>query len=218
MKTVENEVGDILEFIRNSLAGIKHGGMDNLSKFARRNGLLEKNLTNFLGYERTSNPTIRITYKILRGLLGKPPITLNGKDNFLYIPLVEGRIAANPGGLIPGDAVESQICIPCAELHGRHDLVAVRLAPGADSMEPALRPGDLVVIDRGDREITPRGLYAVRLPDLESCTIKRLQLIPDQNIVLLLSVNLKYEPLPVPYHEHLIIGRVIWSLTDWISK
>lgn len=135
---------------------------------------------------------------------------------YLSVPLVEGRIAANPAGLIPGDAVESQIMLNRSELCGRHNLVAVRLAADADSMEPSLHPGDLVVIDRGDQEITPRGLYAVRLPDMESCTIKRLQLISDQNIILLLSDNPKYEPLPVASHEHLIIGRLIWSLTNWL--
>lgn len=139
-------------------------------------------------------------------------------SEYLQVPLVEGRIAANPAGLIPGESVESQVWLPRSELCGRSELVAVRLASGADSMEPSLHPGDLVVIDRGDREITPRGLYAVRLPDLESCTIKRLQPVPDKPYVLLLSDNPKYDPLPVDWHENLIIGRVVWSWTNWVRS
>jgi SOS-response transcriptional repressor LexA len=73
-----------------------------------------------------------------------------------------------------------------------------------------------VIIDRSDREITPRGLFAVRLPDLESCTIKRLQPVPDKPYVLLLSDNPKYNPLPVDWHDHLIIGRVVWSMSNWV--
>lgn len=164
------------------------------------------------------NPEFRIVFQLAYALLGRSPLSLKEPlQEYVTIPQVEGRIAANPAGLIPGDAVESQVWLHRAQLCGRHDLVAVRLAHDADSMEPSLHPGDLVVIDRGDREITTRGVYAVRLPDLESCTIKRLQLIPDQNIVLLLSDNPKYEPLPMPCHEHLIIGRVVWSLTNWVK-
>lgn len=211
----EKEVGDILEFIRTSLAHIKHEG-EGLSQFARNNYLKEKNLTDFLRYDRFSNPKIKTTYKVLRGLLGRPPISLNGKDQYLSIPLVEGRIAANPRGLIPGEAIESLVWLHRSQLGGRHDLVAVRLGPDADSMQPALHPGDLVIIDRADQEITARGLYAVRLPDLESCAVKRLQLLPDHRHVLLLSDNPAYEPLPLEWHEHLIIGRVVWSWTNWV--
>jgi hypothetical protein len=77
MRKADKEIGDILEFIRDSLARIKHGGEESLTNFARHNGLLQKNLTNFLSYGPTSNPSIKITYKILRGLLGRPPISLN---------------------------------------------------------------------------------------------------------------------------------------------
>ncbi len=138
-------------------------------------------------------------------------------SDYLAVPLVEGRIAANPRGLIPGEAVESLIWLHRDQAGSRRHLVAVRLGSEADSMLPTLHPGDLIIIDRDDKDITPRGLYAVRLPDLESCTIKRLQLISDKNIILLLSDNPNYEPLPVPCNEHLIIGRVICSWTSWIK-
>lgn len=138
------------------------------------------------------------------------------QDEYAAVPLVQGNIAANPTGEIPGDAVESRLWLHKAELGSRHDLVAVRLGNNADSMTPALHPGDLVVIDRADREITAHGLYAVRLPDMESCAIKRIQPVPGKEYILLLSENTHYPPEPVPWHEHLIIGRVIWSWTNWV--
>lgn len=148
-------------------------------------------------------------------LLGLEKLPDYLKD-YTSVPLVEGRIAAHPDGLIPGDAVESYLWLHRSQLGGRRDLAAVRLGPEADSMEPALHPGDLVIIDRHDCEVVPRGLYAVRLPDLESCAVKRVQPVPGQPYVLLLSDNPKYDPLPVEWHEHLIIGRVIWSSTNWV--
>jgi SOS-response transcriptional repressor LexA len=138
--------------------------------------------------------------------------------NQVLIPLVSGRIAANPAGEIPGDAVEQQLFLPLEQMGGRKNLVAVRLGPEADSMEPSLHRGDLIIIDREDREISPRGLYAVRLPDLESCAVKKLQALPDGKHVLLISDNPAYAPAAVEWHEYLIIGRVIWSETSWLRQ
>jgi len=139
------------------------------------------------------------------------------QDEYLEVPLVKGRIAANPAGQIPGDAVETRLWLPKAQLHGHRDLVAVRLGEEADSMTPTLRPGDTVVIDRADKEIVPHHLFAVRLPDMESCAVKRVQKVPDKDFLLLLSDNRAYPPEPVPLHDYLIIGRVIWSSTYWVK-
>lgn len=213
----EKEVGEILEYIRDALAQIKHQGTEALSAFAKRNCLSGKNLTNFMNYDRHSNPSIKITYKILRGLLLHPPISVRTKPDYLAIPLVTEPIAAHPRGRIPGELSIEDIWLPTALLHGRHNLIAVRLASDADSMSPQLRPGDLVVIDTDDREFTSdRNLYAVRLEDRESCAVKRLQLLPDGRHVLLLSENPTYSPLAVEWREDLIIGRVVWSCTDWL--
>jgi SOS-response transcriptional repressor LexA len=219
---LDKEIDNILIFISNHIKSIPDVEKKKLNEFAELCGVGPENITRYKRYGESTveggrhDPHLRTFYKILRGLLGKPPFAVDDKGNHISVPLVDGRIAANPGGHIPGDAIESQVWLPRCELHGRHNLVAVRLAPDADSMEPALHPGDLVIIDRSDREITPRGLFAVRLPDLESCTIKRLQPVPDKPYVLLLSDNPKYNPLPVDWHDHLIIGRVVWSMSNWV--
>src|SRR4030042_3530241 len=118
MHVADKEVGDILEFIRDSLAKIKHQG-EGLSRFAKNAGLIEKNVTDCLGYNRHNNPTIRTTYKILRGILGRPPISLNGGIDYLTVPLVAGRIAAHPAGEIAGDAVESLVRVSKKDIGGR---------------------------------------------------------------------------------------------------
>jgi hypothetical protein len=78
MKKSDKEVKNILAFIRDGLARIKHQGDQTLSQFARENELSPKNLSNFLSYDGTSEPSFTVTYKILRGLLGRPPVSLPG--------------------------------------------------------------------------------------------------------------------------------------------
>lgn len=143
---------------------------------------------------------------------------LENLPDFVTIPLVAGHIAANPKGEITGDMIENFLYLPAANLHGRRNLIAVSLGPEARSMEPNLHPGDHIIIDRDDREFSTRGLFAVRLPDLESCAVKRLGKLPDGKHILLISDNPDYPPKAVEWHEHLLIGRVVWSLTKWINK
>jgi transcriptional regulator with XRE-family HTH domain len=198
---------------------MRRRGIEKQKDFAALLGISPTFLNQIFGRKRTGSRQLVNFAKRLKVPLGY----LLGYETlpdyfpeYHSIPLVEGHIAANPAGRIPGDAVEALVWLHRSQLGGRHDLVAVRLGPGADSMQPALHPGDLIIIDRADHEITARGLYAVRLPDLESCAVKRVQLLPDQRHVLLLSDNPTYEPLPLQWHEHLIIGRVIWSWTNWV--
>jgi SOS-response transcriptional repressor LexA len=223
LERLEKEVDNILILISNLIKAIPDVEGKKLNEFAAMCGVGPENITRYKGYGESTaeggrhDPHLRTFYKILRGLLGKPPFVFDDPESQVSVPLVDGCIAANPAGLIPGDAIESYVYLPRSEFHGRYDLVAVRLAPDADSMEPTLHPGDMVIIDRKYKEITPRGIYAVRLPDQESCTIKRLQIVPGKNILILLSDNTKYAPLPIADHEHLIIGRVIYSLTNWVK-
>ncbi len=217
MIRADQEIAEILRFIREELVRMKHTDRGLLSTFAEKAEVGTDVLSKFQTYENDSEPYFRTTYKILRGLLGVPPIMLKTETDYLPVPLVEGRIAAHPAGSIPGDAVESVLYFPRSQMGGRRDLVAVRLAPGADSMEPTLHPGDLVIIDRDDKHITPRGLYAVRLPDLESCTVKRLQPLPEQKLILLISDNPAYPPEAVPWSDQLLIGRVFCSWTNWLK-
>ncbi|MDD3493420.1 MAG: S24 family peptidase [Candidatus Thermoplasmatota archaeon] len=133
------------------------------------------------------------------------------------VPLVSGRIAASPNGRIPGEAIEKTLWLPSDLVGSRHNLVAIRLGADAHSMFPSLRPGDLAIIDRNDRDLTAHGIYAIRLGDLESCSLKRLQRVAGHDMVVLISDNPAYPAESIPWHEHLIIGRLIWSWINWVS-
>jgi phage repressor protein C with HTH and peptisase S24 domain len=80
-----------------------------------------------------------------------------------------------------------------------------------ESMEPTLKPGELVLINRSDAGNVSDGLFAVRLDQV--LLVKRLQRIPGGGIRLS-SDNERYESFTIslqePQERFAIIGRVIW--------
>lgn len=78
-----------------------------------------------------------------------------------------------------------------------------------DAMSPALRDGDLVVLDEAQREVFEGAIYVLGLDG--QVVLKRLA--RRMGAMLLLSENRQlYEPLEVPYPNPalLIVGRVVW--------
>ena len=81
-----------------------------------------------------------------------------------------------------------------------------------DSMEPTLRAGDVILIDRSAGRPDREGIYVLRLED--ALLVKRLQLVPGGTIKVT-SDNAAFEPWTInrssPPPDLTIIGRVIWS-------
>ena len=82
-----------------------------------------------------------------------------------------------------------------------------------ESMEPTLRHGDLILIDRRKAEVVPRdGIYVLRME--ESLLVKRLQRLPEHKVNAS-SDNPAYGSfvlsLDVQNEDFAIIGRVVWS-------
>lgn len=228
---------EIFKFISTelSLRAPKHGDAKIL---AAEIGIKEPSINHFKKYAEAKNPPaahFRTCYKILRYLLGQPPIrlgeiqpvivALGGEPGlpkhvrpelYFAVPLVEDRIAAGEGRLV-ADNIIGYVWVYKPEVGNRVNLVAVRLADDAVSMEPALHPGDIVLIDRQDKTITNKGIYAVRT-SREPCAIKRLSISSGK--FWLISDNPKHPPQISEFDnsEDLIIGRVIWSWTSWVSQ
>jgi len=81
-----------------------------------------------------------------------------------------------------------------------------------DSMEPTLRHGDLVLVDRSAQELRQDGIYVLMLDG--HMTIKRLQRVAGRR-VRVTSSNPAYEPFEVDDAwddaDHWIVGRVVWA-------
>ena len=118
-------------------------------------------------------------------------------EDYFAIPLVEGPIAAGYSGMIPGDYVNDLVWVYKPELGARqhHNLRAVRVGKDADSMEPTIRRGSIVIIDPAETTVSPKSIYAVRLDEEGGCAIKRVSQTDGHWV--LVSDNPDYDPIAI---------------------
>lgn len=119
------------------------------------------------------------------------------------IPFLSQGVSAGPGEeLLEYDDSSGLICLPAGTAKG--DLRALKVK--GDSMEPTLRPGDIVVCDmsgwQGD------GLYVLK--DVDSAYVKRVRRV--HNGFEVISDNLAYKPWQCPSEDLIIVGRVCFSV------
>lgn len=84
------------------------------------------------------------------------------------------------------------------------DLSAIRVE--GDSMEPLLRSGDEIFVDRAKR--SGEGVFVVRIGD--ALHVKQVRASAPDTIALI-SANEAYAPLELPRDEVEVIGRVVWK-------
>lgn len=84
------------------------------------------------------------------------------------------------------------------------DLSALRVE--GDSMEPLLRSGDEIFIDRSKR--SGEGIFVVRIGD--ALHVKQVQARSSGRIALI-SANNAYSPIELAREEVEVIGRVVWK-------
>lgn len=82
-----------------------------------------------------------------------------------------------------------------------------------DSMEPNLRPGDVILVDHSDSMARRDGIYVITMDG--ALLVKRLQRLPD-GVIKISSDNPVYEPYEFSAGWDInnrlkIIGRVVWS-------
>lgn len=136
-------------------------------------------------------------------------------SDYAAVPLIEGKIAAGSGRIVD-EYIKSWVWLYKPELKGRayHDIIAVQLDKHADSMKPTINPGDIVIIDRTDKELKRKAIYAIRLED-DACAIKRLDTVKgsigEHHVIVIVSDNTAHEiELTRKDQEQLIIGRAVW--------
>jgi phage repressor protein C with HTH and peptisase S24 domain len=84
-------------------------------------------------------------------------------------------------------------------------LSAIRVM--GDSMDPLLRDGDEILVDRTPRPFR-EGVHIVRLGD--ALHVKLLQAVPPGRLRLI-SKNPAYEPVEVAMTDVDVVGRVVWK-------
>ncbi|MGZ3267343.1 MAG: S24 family peptidase [Croceibacterium sp.] len=84
-------------------------------------------------------------------------------------------------------------------------LSAIRVM--GDSMDPLLRDGDEILVDRTPRPFR-EGVHVIRLG--EALHVKLLQAVPPGRLRLI-SKNQAYEPVEVAMSDVDVVGRVVWK-------
>jgi phage repressor protein C with HTH and peptisase S24 domain len=138
------------------------------------------------------------------------------EGDYFKAPLLAGKIAAGPGRVIPENEIKSHVWLYHPKLLGRntHDLIAVEIGKGEESMTPTLFPGDIVLIDRDD----PRGktdfkngkIYGIRTKGGE-CQVKRVYVKSSALIIISDNREVPPENAWTDDLKRLIIGRVVWG-------
>ncbi|WP_346773737.1 S24 family peptidase [Altererythrobacter sp. BO-6] len=128
---------------------------------------------------------------------------------WVEVPRLDIGASAGPGTLpdaeVPFDAFRfSRRWLTEQGLEGAQ-LSAITVE--GDSMEPLLRDGDEILVDRSPRPFRD-GVHVVRLGD--TLMVKRVASAGSGRLALL-SQNLAYPPVEVSAEEVEIIGRVVWK-------
>lgn len=156
-------------------------------------------------------------------------ITPPQSEDYIAAPMV-GEVGAGLG-YIPQDEVKSWFLAyrhhPAVRF--RRNLIAVEIGPSSTSMQPTLNPGDIVLVDRDDRDVQrPGHMMLVTDPD-GAGMVKRVAIEDkgdgDYRITFYSDNGLKHPPMVysllndyVGDWDKVITGRVIWAWTDVREK
>ena len=133
--------------------------------------------------------------------------------DLILLPLVAARLAAGSGSLENGGELVGHFAFRADWVHrrGNPEMMVLMRVTG-DSMEPEIRHGDMVLIDRDKTQIYGHAFYAVGVND--EIYIKEVETLPGRRLVLR-SLNSRYKPIEIDLGGDLadsvrIIGRVLW--------
>ena len=129
-------------------------------------------------------------------------------DEFITVPRLPLDASAGPGAFsaeeISFDSFRfSRRWLREMGLEGA-DLTAIRVE--GDSMEPTLRSGDEIFVDRNKR--SGEGIHVVRIGD--ALHVTQVQASAPGRIALI-SANDSYAPIDLAREEVEVIGRVVWK-------
>ena len=150
-------------------------------------------------------------------------------EDYIAAPLV-GEVGAGPG-YVAQDDVKSWFLVyrHHPAIQHRYNLLAVEIAKNSTSMIPLLKPGDLVLVDRNDQDVSrPGHIMLVKDPD-DQGMIKRVsveqQADGDYSVVYYSDNAMENPPICYSLRRHFfnewgraIVGRVIWAWSDVREK
>lgn len=139
----------------------------------------------------------------------KTPIRGRKRGDWVDVPRLDVGASAGPGALPQAEAAFDAFRFSRRWLseQGLDGAQLSAITVEGDSMEPLLRDGDEILVDRAPRPFRD-GVHVVRLGD--TLMVKRVASTGAGRLALL-SQNLAYPPVEVSADEVEIVGRVVWK-------
>jgi Peptidase S24-like len=142
--------------------------------------------------------------------LGQPEeISAASYGDWIEVPRLPLEASAGPGAIsaaeIPFDAF--RFSRRWLREQGLEPALLSSIRVMGDSMDPLLRDGDEILVDRTPRPFR-EGVHVVRLG--EALHVKLLQAVPPDRLRLI-SKNEAYEPVDVAMADVDVVGRVVWK-------
>lgn len=130
---------------------------------------------------------------------------------FVYVPMVKGKIRGGPG-IIPDNRVDIRLAFRHEWIKRKGDpreMALIRVT--GDSMEPTLYSGDIVLVNLSKNYVDPQGgIYALYFKGDEEISIKRLSKVHPSGKILVSSDNKEYPPFEIDPEDIYINGKIIW--------
>lgn len=122
------------------------------------------------------------------------------------------RASAGDGALTSEENVRSQWPFDSSYLSdflglSTNDLAIIEVR--GDSMEPTLSSGDRVMVHLADKQISQPGIFIIY--DGGGTVIKRVEKIPGQDKLVLISDNPLHTRYEISGDDVQIVGRVVWA-------
>lgn len=154
-----------------------------------------------------------------------PPVS----EDYMAVPLV-AEVGAGPGMIPQGDLLSWFLVYKHQDALRRHgDLMAVQIGKTSTSMQPTLNPGDIVLINLGDKDTSRPGRIMLVLDPMDgSGMIKRVAVKQRGNDyrITYYSDNAADNPPDVfSWRDDFgkdwsksIVGHVVWAWSDISNK
>ena len=132
-------------------------------------------------------------------------------DNIRLVPLLAKVTAREP--IFAENSIEDWIPvdISISRIHGADWSQYYYLRINGDSMEPLFNDQDIVLVKQGPVE---DGQIAVVLCGGEDANVKKIQYLPEQELLMLISRNPNYPPVTKPIADCQILGRVVLRIGE----
>lgn len=139
----------------------------------------------------------------------RPGPIISRRGEWVDIPRLPLDASAGPGSLEAEERAFDAFRFSTRWLReqGLEAAMLSAIAVAGDSMEPLLRDGDEILVDRTPRPLR-EGIHVLRLGDAR--LVKRLQQGKPGRLTLI-SENPHYPPMDVGLDEVDVIGRVVWK-------